>query len=865
MKNVNKRIRTFIYSLMFVGFVFGIHVTYADEILKDKNSTNQVVDKQEYKQHISYLDTKQEDCTLIMGQAEMTKGQAFTYLKHRNHNKDTRYIYNFVNYVWEEGQREGVRPDIAFALMMKETGFLNFGGDVSETQNNFGGIGATGGGAKGNSFPSIQIGIRAVVQHLKAYGGKEKLVNDVVDPRFEKVTRGVAPYVELLANKWAVGNPNYGRQIVAMVEKGKELSDESPKSIVEDFKILDGNLDVTKEKLLRGKTYTLMAESKSEENTLYQFWLKDRRTNKWILLRDYDTKNTITWVAPMDNCDYLIGVHVKGQYSMKNLDDFYYEYIQVIKGIAKVKGLSIYDGTTVISNRKLKKGKTYTVKAEVEKNCIPMYQFWLKDKRTNKWMMLKDYGENNTIVWTSPLEGKDYLLGVHVKDKYSDKRLDSYKYEGIQLVSQSPQNTILNSFEVYDRNSIITNNLFNKGKAYTIKVKAFSATKPLYQFWLKDKRTNKWTILRDYSESDMFSWISPGDGENYLLGVHVKDKYSDKRLDLYQYKSIKVIGESIITNVKNFKIYQNSSEITDGRLKQGEQYNLKACAIATSKPLYQFWIKDKRNGKWTMLKDYSEKDTITWMSPNEGKDYLLGVHVKDKYSIKRLDTFKYVPITILGGINTKKAKIVLDAGHGNKNITYGVIDSGCIGVGGVRECDLTQMLTMKVGQYLKERNFDVIYTRDYLKGYKEVKNDLQQRCDIANYNKADLFVSFHFDSIGNPKVEGVSTHYSSYRPNLDNSGLQTINDIIYDKTPCIQAIKSKELSDIICKRLSELGFKNRGSKDHNLYLTRNSNMISLLIECGFITNPSEVKKVENPIIQTKMAEKIGEAISDFLK
>src|SRR3712207_7007161 len=112
MKNVNKRIRTFIYSLMFVGFVFGIHVTYADEILKDKNSTNQVVDKQEYKQHISYLDTKQEDCTFIMGQAEMTKGQAFTYLKHRNHNKDTRYIYNFVNYVWEEIGRASCRERV---------------------------------------------------------------------------------------------------------------------------------------------------------------------------------------------------------------------------------------------------------------------------------------------------------------------------------------------------------------------------------------------------------------------------------------------------------------------------------------------------------------------------------------------------------------------------------------------------------------------------------------------------------------------------------------------------------------------------------------------------------------------------------
>jgi hypothetical protein len=112
----------------------------------------------------------------------------------------------------EEAAVEGVNHDVAFCQMCIETNYLRFGGDVRRRQNNFGGIGATGNGVPGDSFDSVRMGIRAQIQHLKAYGGRKRLRRRLVDPRFQRVRRGSAPYVENLSRKWAA-DPEYGAKI----------------------------------------------------------------------------------------------------------------------------------------------------------------------------------------------------------------------------------------------------------------------------------------------------------------------------------------------------------------------------------------------------------------------------------------------------------------------------------------------------------------------------------------------------------------------------------------------------------------------------------------------------------------------------
>ena len=84
---------------------------------------------------------------------------------------------------------------------MKETGFLQFGGDVSIEQFNFAGIGTTGGGVPGNSYPDVRTGVRAQIQHLKAYATDEPLNQTCVDNRYEYVEKASAPYVQWLGRK----------------------------------------------------------------------------------------------------------------------------------------------------------------------------------------------------------------------------------------------------------------------------------------------------------------------------------------------------------------------------------------------------------------------------------------------------------------------------------------------------------------------------------------------------------------------------------------------------------------------------------------------------------------------------------------
>ena len=137
-------------------------------------------------------------------------------------------INQFCSLIYKEGLAEGINPDVIFAQAMIETGWLKFGGQVSAEQCNFAGIGALDSGISGASFntfgnSSVQMGIRAQVQHLKAYSSHNPLNNECIDPRFSLVRRGSAPFVEDLSGKWA-SDPLYGRKIRTLLDTLYQLN-----------------------------------------------------------------------------------------------------------------------------------------------------------------------------------------------------------------------------------------------------------------------------------------------------------------------------------------------------------------------------------------------------------------------------------------------------------------------------------------------------------------------------------------------------------------------------------------------------------------------------------------------------------------
>ncbi|SFQ03047.1 N-acetylmuramoyl-L-alanine amidase [Lachnospiraceae bacterium XBB1006] len=198
--------------------------------------------KQNVVQYGSYSDTQIVLCALtpIMGVQQATKEQMVAYFSRVKKPfpqiyADPQYggvdsIEAFVQIIIEEASAEGVRADLVAAQIYKETGYLQFGGDVKVTQCNFAGLGAVGNGVAGAAFPDVRTGIRAQVQHLKAYGDEQAVLTyECVDSRFAYVQKGSAKYIEWLGIKenpegkgWATAT-NYGYDLVSMMKVMKSL------------------------------------------------------------------------------------------------------------------------------------------------------------------------------------------------------------------------------------------------------------------------------------------------------------------------------------------------------------------------------------------------------------------------------------------------------------------------------------------------------------------------------------------------------------------------------------------------------------------------------------------------------------------
>jgi hypothetical protein len=149
---------------------------------------------------------------LILGRGSVQSEKLAEFLLIVNPEIEESFAYDFAKLYVEEAAVEGVNHDIAFSQMCLETGFMSFGGLVKPDMNNFAGLGAIGPGQEGESFPSPQIGVRAQIQHLKAYATSEPPERPLVDPRYRWVRYGSAPTIYELAGSWAADN-EYGRKI----------------------------------------------------------------------------------------------------------------------------------------------------------------------------------------------------------------------------------------------------------------------------------------------------------------------------------------------------------------------------------------------------------------------------------------------------------------------------------------------------------------------------------------------------------------------------------------------------------------------------------------------------------------------------
>ena len=300
-------------------------------------------------------------------------------------------IYRLADLFLTTGRIEGIRGDIAFAQSILETGFFAYGKDVFPEQNNYAGIGAVGGGAQGAYFSTPEEGVRAQIQHLKAYANTEPLQTEKVDPRFDLVTRGIAPNWTDLNNRWAVPGDQYGERILDIYRQIKAISLSIPnvESVTQsqlpvaalylkyDQPLISPEGQVSK--ILKkgynypvygtignnynlGGRYTVAANSgkmsvyigrlniKNENNVLYK---PDGRVHRTL------ARGEIVKVFSFDNNQYYVG----GGYYIKRSND-----VSFYKGTVQINAdTPLYDreGNTIRTLKKTQQYRVYAIKGKV--------------------------------------------------------------------------------------------------------------------------------------------------------------------------------------------------------------------------------------------------------------------------------------------------------------------------------------------------------------------------------------------------------------------------------------------------------------------------------------------------------------------
>jgi len=167
-------------------------------------------------------------CTAVMGQAAASPAQLAGWFA--TTGRPARLdvgILDLATMFVEEGAREGVRGDIAFAQSIVETGYFGFSPSVPPDTHNYSGIGATGGGVKGARFPDARTGVRAQVQHLRAYADPSlrsaaDLHAPLVDPRFGYLVpnaRTVPCWEQFGNGVWAADPTGYGTRVLVVSQR----------------------------------------------------------------------------------------------------------------------------------------------------------------------------------------------------------------------------------------------------------------------------------------------------------------------------------------------------------------------------------------------------------------------------------------------------------------------------------------------------------------------------------------------------------------------------------------------------------------------------------------------------------------------
>ena len=228
--------------------------------------------------------------------------------------------------------------------------------------------------------------------------------------------------------------------------------------------------------------------------------------------------------------------------------------------------------------------------------------------------------------------------------------------------------------------------------------------------------------------------------------------------------------------------------------------------------------------------------------------------------------------TLTRTLGLKIGRIVIDPGHGGH-------DTGTIGPTGLMEKDLCLDVALRLGKIIEQRlpGADVIYTRS-----DDTFVPLEERTNIANQAKADLFISIHANSSRDSDARGIETYYLNLKGSAEamevaarenataQEGVHDLETLVKKITQTEKIDESKEfaqdIQDSLAKRIKNAKtVKNRGVRKAPFVVLIGADMPSILTEISFLSNPADEKLLKQPEQRQRVAEGLFQGISSYLQ
>lgn len=229
--------------------------------------------------------------------------------------------------------------------------------------------------------------------------------------------------------------------------------------------------------------------------------------------------------------------------------------------------------------------------------------------------------------------------------------------------------------------------------------------------------------------------------------------------------------------------------------------------------------------------------------------------------------------TLTRALGLKIGRIVIDPGHGGH-------DTGTIGPTGLMEKDLCLDVALRLGKIIQQRlpGAEIIYTRS-----DDTFIPLEERTNIANQAKADLFISIHANSSHDHAARGVETYYLNLKGSAEamevaarenassDEGVHDLEDMVKKIAQNEKIDESKEfaedIQDSLAKRVQKASRaeKNRGVRKAPFVVLIGADMPSILTEISFLSNPADEKLLKQPEYRQRVAEGLYQGVADYLQ